>query len=195
MTRKPIVPDAELWESVRAAVKPLKSRPLLIPQLLPKEAPVMFEPSAIMRSEPIPAIKPVLMKKAPPPLTGLDRRLTQKLSRGKVDIDAYLDLHGLSVELARVELRRFITTARQQGLRTVLVITGKGDSPYARHTLHGKDAWHAPERQGRIRREVTGWFEEAELRAHISGFQPAHPRHGGGGAFYVRMRRKDRSNT
>jgi DNA-nicking Smr family endonuclease len=55
--------------------------------------------------------------------------------------------------------------------------------------LHGHDPYHVPEREGRIRRLVTEWLGEAELRQHVTGFQPAHPKHGGGGAFYVRLRR------
>ncbi len=75
------------------------------------------------------------------------------------------------------------------GQRLVLVITGKGASPFARHTLHGAEHFHAPEREGRLRRLLTEWLHEAEFRAHVSGFQPAHPKHGGGGAFYVKLRR------
>lgn len=193
----PLVPDPELWDIVRAAVTPLsrrwhkaKSVPLPLEEA-PKAMPVLKK----SKPQPPPITPPPQAQPkstTPPPLTGLDRRTTQKLSRGQAEIEARLDLHGFSVELARVELRRFLMSTRQEGLRTVLVITGKGESPFSRHTLHGKDTWHAPERMGRLRRAVTDWFEEPEFRTHISGFQPAHPRHGGGGAYYVRLRRIDR---
>lgn len=192
----PLVPDPELWDIVRAAITPLARRwhavkPLALPEVRePKASPVLKQAKHAVAPVPKPA--PRQTPASPPPLTGLDRRTTQKLSRGQADIDARLDLHGFSVEIARVELSRFLQDARRQGLRTVLIITGKGESPFSRHTLHSKDAWHAPERMGRIRRSVTQWFEEPEFRAHVSGFQPAHPRHGGGGAFYVRLRRIDR---
>jgi DNA-nicking Smr family endonuclease len=29
----------------------------------------------------------------------------------------------------------------------------------------------------------------------VSGFQPAHPKHGGGGAFYVKLRRDRQSRS
>jgi DNA-nicking Smr family endonuclease len=32
-------------------------------------------------------------------------------------------------------------------------------------------------------------FHEPEFRSLVAGFQPAHPKHGGGGAYYVRVRR------
>ena len=36
---------------------------------------------------------------------------------------------------------------------------------------------------------VPDWLHEAQFRALVSGYQPSHPKHGGGGAFYVRIRR------
>ena len=124
-----------------------------------------------------------------PALTGIDRRMQRRLIRGAADIDARLDLHGESVETARVQLQRFLADSRAQGHRLVLVITGKGASPYTSHTLHGTGHFHSPERLGRLRRMVLEWLNEPEFRTHVSGFQPAHPRHGGGGALYVRLRR------
>ena len=43
--------------------------------------------------------------------------------------------------------------------------------------------------QGRLRRLLADWLHEAQFRSLVSGYQPAHPKHGGGGAFYVRLRR------
>ena len=123
------------------------------------------------------------------PINSLDRRTKQKLTRGNVDIEARLDLHGHGVEIARVELKGFLTAARVAGKRTVLVITGKGCSPYARHTLHGASHFDSPERAGRLRRLLPDWLAESDLRPLVAGFQPAHPRHGGGGAYYIRLRR------
>lgn len=183
MTRK--LPDFELWTEIAKSVKPLRRRGTK------KVTPA----AAVEAPKPAPKISAVHVRvprtvvKVPPPITGFDRRTTQKLTRGNVEIESRLDLHGTGVEMARVGLLQFLRQAYAQGLRTVLVITGKGDSPYARHTLHGSDHFHAPERQGRLRRLMPEWLHEAEFRALVSGFQPAHPKHGGGGAFYVRMRR------
>jgi DNA-nicking Smr family endonuclease len=132
---------------------------------------------------------PVPKREAVPPLTGIDRSMQRRLIRGAADIDRRLDLHGESIESARVRLQRFLADARADGHRLVLVITGKGASPFTSHTLHGTGHFHSPERLGRLRRLVLEWLNEPEFRAHVSGFQPAHPRHGGGGAFYVRLRR------
>ena len=186
MSRKP--PDYELWLETAKSIKPLRHRASRNPPaaLTGPSVPVKKHvnlPSAPHVHAPSPLHKP------PPQITGLDRRTTQRLTRGHVEIERRLDLHGTGVEMARIHLLGFLRDAQMMGARNVLIITGKGDSPYSRHTLHGADHFHAPERAGRLRRMVTEWFHEAEFRSVVAGFQPAHPKHGGGGAYYVRVRR------
>ncbi len=180
-----VVPDMELWENVRQAVKPLRARGLRAENSGPSDAvksKSRHSPSSSARhSSPLP--------KEPPLLTGLDRRLSRRLMRGQLQYESKLDLHGARTAEARLRLLDFLHSSRSRGHRIVLVVTGKGASPFARHTLHGDSHFHAPERQGRLRRLVSEWLHEPEFRQHISGFQPAHPRHGGGGAFYLRLRR------
>jgi len=181
MTRK--LHDHELWNETVKSVKPLRRRGSK------KAAPAVEAPRPTLKLSAPHIHIPRNAATAPPPITGFDRRTAQKLTRGNVEIESRLDLHGTGIEMARVRLLQFLRRANAEGLRTVLVITGKGDSPYARHTLHGSDHFHAPERQGRLRRMLPEWLHESEFRALVSGFQPAHPKHGGGGAFYVKMRR------
>lgn len=186
MTRK--ISDHDLWLEMTRTIKPLaqkKSSPAVSPKPLvsphSKPKPPRFSSSPFhIRST---------LEKSAPPITGLDRRTTQKLTRGQVEIDGRIDLHGNGIEQARAILERFLEDAQSRGLRTVLVITGKGDSPFSKHTLHGASHFHVPERAGRLRQLATSWFHEPEFRRYVAGFQPAHPRHGGGGAYYVRIRR------
>lgn len=188
MTRK-LPPDFELWEDVARTIKPLhKPKPRKKAQ--PKPEPPVH---AVKMAPPPKAIaKPPPARYDPPQLTGLDRRSERRMMRGQVEIEARIDLHGTGIERSHERLLNFLVNSRAQGLRMVLVITGKGASPFTRHTLHGSDHYHAPERQGRLRRLAPEWFHENKFREHIAGFQPAHPRHGGGGAFYVRLRKKER---
>ena len=205
--------DAELWARITRTVEPLAER------VRPVASPhgKSLKPSASSRAAahggkrtsvvPVERQRPAAAPGAAgatsgkvtqpkvhrvPPGGTLDRRTRQRLARGMVEIEARLDLHGFGVEEAHARLRAFIIRARGQGLRTVLVITGKGASPHARHTLHGYEHWHAPERAGRLRRLLPEWLNEAGIAEHVAGFQPAHPKHGGGGAFYVRLRRRGR---
>jgi DNA-nicking Smr family endonuclease len=186
MSRKP--PDFDLWLETARSIKPLRHRtlrhaPTISPGAAPSPKKHLSLPSAPHAATPSPH------HKAPPQITGLDRRTAQRLTRGQVEIERRLDLHGSGIEMARVNLLGFLREAQAMGTRNVLVITGKGDSPFSRHTLHGAGHFHAPERAGRLRRLVTEWFHEPEFRSLVAGFQPAHPKHGGGGAYYVRVRR------
>lgn len=184
MSRK--ISDFGLWTEVTKSVKPLRRRKPISPSPA-REATVASHFIAPSKS-PVPR-KIGRTTASPPPVTGFDRRTTQKMTRGNVAIERRLDLHGMGIELARVALLQFLRAAYDEGARTVLVITGKGASPFARHTLHGATHFHAPERQGRLRRLLPEWLHEPEFRLLVSGFQPAHPKHGGGGAYYVKIRR------
>lgn len=187
MTRKP--EDFDLWIETAKTVKPLAHRVSQQPHGPSRKALHKLE-RKVVATPSVPHVHiPSSQTKTPPPITGLDRRTAQRLTRGQTEIDRRMDLHGTGIEMARVRLHQFLRSAQHEGARTVLVITGKGDSPYARHTLHGAGHFHAPERAGRLRRLVPEWFHEADFRSLVSGFQPAHPKHGGGGAFYVRIRR------
>ena len=186
MSRKP--PDFDLWLEAAKSIEPLRHRSSRHPPAAPSGHALPVKKHISLPSAPHSAL-PSPLHKPPPQITGLDRRTTQRLTRGQFDIERRLDLHGSGIEIARVNLLGFLREAQAMGVRNVLIITGKGDSPFSRHTLHGAGHFHAPERAGRLRRLVTEWFHEPEFRGLVAGFQPAHPKHGGGGAYYVRVRR------
>lgn len=198
--------EHKLWRAVVRDARPLaRKRPRPEPAPEPIPAPIGAaqaaespEPAPIV---PAPKRKPASYSgsktidqphSAPsaPPLTGLDRRTSQRLARGQMEAEARLDLHGLRLDDAEEALFGFLSRARQSGLRLVLVITGKGESPFTRHTLHGAHYHEAPERTGKLRSALPVWLAEPRFRGQVAGFQPAHPRHGGGGAFYIWLRKK-----
>lgn len=189
--------DHEVWEQVTRTVQPLNRLPYIRPTpegkpALPVSEHERARPAKTKPADPVRKVARAIARQATrlQPHNNLDRRHKQKLSRGNVDIEARLDLHGHSVERARMALLGFLHSSRDRDCRNVLVITGKGASPFTRHTLHSTDLFQAPERQGRLRVEFPRWMEQPEFSFLIVGYQPAHPRHGGGGAFYVRLKRK-----
>lgn len=186
MARKTFdVPDHNLWDEVKRTIHALPQKKSSKPIVRAKQKP---EPDVGIGFSSVP-IAPKKVASQAPPIVQLERRTAQKLGRGQLEPESRLDLHGETLESARHHLLHFLIQRRQRGERIVLVITGKGSSPWARHTLHGLTHFHTPEREGKLRREVPLWFHEAQFRLHIVGFQPAHPRHGGGGAFYVKLRK------
>jgi DNA-nicking Smr family endonuclease len=125
-------------------------------------------------------------KAAPsPPLAPLERRLKKQLARGRSAIDQSIDLHGMTQAQAHQALRGFLLYAQAQGDRLVLVVTGKG-APKAR----GLDASGFDE-PGVLRRIVPHWLHAADLRGIVLGFEEAGRTHGGSGALYVRLRRRE----
>ena len=121
----------------------------------------------------------------------LDAGLQRRLRRGRIEPDARIDLHGMTQTQAHQRLRVGIPRLRAAGRRCLLVVTGKGSaSALSRHTLHGDTISPAPERRGVLRDNLPRWLAEPEFRLHVAAIRPAHPRHGGGGAFYVWLRRQ-----
>lgn len=115
--------------------------------------------------------KPV--KKALPTPHKLDSASRSKILKGKAAIDATLDLHGFTVDVAHRMLVRFVGRMQGSVTRIVLVITGKGRAPQS----------------GILRAQLPHWLELAPLREQVSGFSPAGAAHGGEGAWYIKIRK------
>ena len=105
---------------------------------------------------------------------GIQHGVYKKLRQGRYDIDARLDLHRLSVKQARVDVHSFIQEAMQYGLRTVLILHGKGQ----RKTEQEKTAV--------LKGYVNRWLQDLE---EVQAFHSAQPLHGGTGAVYVLLRK------
>jgi DNA-nicking Smr family endonuclease len=168
--------ERALWDTVAKEVKPLRKKPR---SGRTEPASAETETTAAGKAETPPkSLAPVKMPPAtrPPPLAPLGRRERAQLSRGRKEIDARLDLHGMTQTRAHRELFAFLQRAHRDGLTFVLVITGKGRA--------GAD----PER-GVLRRQVPQWLGLPEFRSLVVGFEEAHIGHGGEGALYVRIRR------
>jgi DNA-nicking Smr family endonuclease len=170
--------ERTLWESVAKQIKPLRRRPRA-PKAPIEEHSVTTKSASSAKSSP--AARPAKIarpdKPPVPPLAPLGRRERSQLSRGRKEIDARLDLHGMTQTRAHRALLAFLQRANSDDLRFVLVITGKG------RTL-------GPESErGVLRRQVPEWLNLPEFRALVVGFEEAHIGHGGEGALYVRVRR------
>jgi DNA-nicking Smr family endonuclease len=165
--------DAALWDAVARTIDPLKPR-----KRPPEDVPAKVEPPArtkVVTAPPILPPRPAPTK--PPALAPLDRRTRSKVSRGVTAIEARLDLHGFTQAAAHRKLVSFLERAQDDGVRLVLVITGKGG------------ASGDGEGRGVLRRMVPIWLGAADLRPLVVGFESAGRAHGGDGALYVRIRR------
>jgi DNA-nicking Smr family endonuclease len=131
-----------------------------------------------------------LLRRAVRPVSHRWPAEARRIARDPESIDARLDLHGMRQREAYPALKGFVRASQGRGHRLLLVITGKGT---ARETgREDYDAWadtpfyEAP--RGVLRRLVPEWLSKPEFRDVVAGVSPAHPRHGGEGALYVRLR-------
>ena len=177
--RKRILTEEEhaLWQSVAKQLKPLrtKHRAITAPTA-PPSAEAGAAAKIAAHPKPVPATGPQPKKPLPPPLVPLGRRERSRLSKGKKEIEARLDLHGMTQARAHRALSGFLHRAHGEGLTFVLVITGKGKVG-------------AESERGVLRRQVPQWLSQPEFRTLVVGFEEAHIGHGGAGALYVRIRR------
>ena len=151
--------DILLWKKEMRDVKPLAQ---------PK--PEKEESKVTPKSTPtLPSKKPVSRGNPSASPQVLGRREFRRFK-----IEARLDLHGMGLEAGRDALERFLRQAQDKGLKTVLVITGKG-SMSSENTM---------------RHQLPRWLEEAPLRGLVYSFHyPAKLQDGGQGAYYVILRR------
>ncbi len=102
---------------------------------------------------------------------GLQHGLIRKLRRGQFTLQAELDLHGMTVDEARLALAEFLLHVRAVGTRCVRIIHGKGYG--SRH------------KQPVLKNKLNGWLQQ---RDEVLAFCSARQVDGGTGAVYVLLK-------
>jgi DNA-nicking Smr family endonuclease len=108
---------------------------------------------------------------------GIQKRLFQELRRGHLAPQETLDLHGLRVSEARLELTRFLAFARHHQLRVIQIVHGKG--------------FGSATQQPVLKQKVNQWLRQ---RAEVLAFCSATRFDGGTGAVYVLLKRNRERN-
>ena len=101
--------------------------------------------------------------------------LTRRLHRGDYSIQAYIDLHGLSVEDAHEAFEKFINESIMTGKRAVLVVHGRGLSSPDKPVLKTK---------------LVEWITRSPWRKWVIAFSSARACDGGAGATYLLLRER-----
>lgn len=194
--RRTLRPDeADLWHAVARTARPMHSNgaKILYPQdkaeaskpFTPEEKPpVPLAPFRLGERAPGSAPrKPGLIphKAVPDTAVQMDAKAYGRMTRGKLAPEARIDLHGLTLAEAHPDLIRFILNAHAQGLRLVLVITGKGKAK--------PDHGPIPSRIGALRHQVPQWLRLPPIGGLVIQVAESHAKHGGSGAYYVYLRR------
>ncbi|GAB5453278.1 MAG: DNA endonuclease SmrA [Halioglobus sp.] len=107
---------------------------------------------------------------------GVQNGVFRKLKQGRYEAQARLDLHRMTVERARREIFEFVEQSYQYGVRSALIIHGKGETRPER------------ERASILKGCVDHWLRELDI---VQAFHSALPQHGGTGAVYVLLRKSE----
>lgn len=168
--------DQKLWEHMTRDVERLGKEPAPSPKKNKAEKPHK-KPNKTNTYIETPPDLPRSTSRSSNEIDGATR---QKLKRGRIPIEASIDLHGMKLHEAHSALTHFILNAHNQGKRCVLVITGKGKIALCEHNIP---------KEGVIKRSLPKWLGEAPLKDIVLEFAAAQPSDGGGGAFYIYLRR------
>jgi DNA-nicking Smr family endonuclease len=105
----------------------------------------------------------------------VNREVAKRLHNGEFSIQAYIDLHGLTVESARETFESFLKESTNTGKRMVLIIHGRGLSSPEKPILKTK---------------VMKWLTTGHWRKWVMAFTSARLCDGGAGATYVLLRKQ-----
>lgn len=183
--------DIALWAAVGETVDPLARRKSADPRAAllkalerPEQAgrggaradPPRFATPPMPSKRPLIAASKIAASEKP-----IEPNLKRRVARGREPIDATLDLHGMTQRGAQEALEAFVQARAARGERTLLVITGKGIR---------KTGYLQLEQKGVLREMVPLWLNAPGLAPLVAGIETAHQSHGGGGALYVRLKRR-----
>lgn len=112
-------------------------------------------------------------------VVGLDALTVGKLRAGQYSPEGHLDLHGMNALQAYEAMIGFMRAAYHKGMRTVLVIPGRGRN--------------SPDGMGVLREKVQAWLTHDPFKRVVLAFCTAQPSHGGAGALYVLLRKYKKS--
>lgn len=166
--------DRVLWSRVARSAVPLKGR--FYPEEPERTVAKGFseQPQEAMLGSIDAAVAQPSPKKKDQTVRKLDLPTKNKLAKGRLEITGRIDLHGLTQDEAYMLLLSFLHRAYASDQRYVLVITGKGSTG-----------------EGVLRRVVPKWFSTSPFRGLVGSFEDAARHHGGHGALYVRLRKRE----
>lgn len=106
--------------------------------------------------------------------SNLDRNLKRKILGKNFYFDAKLDLHGMNLNFAYEELKKFLLNSYNLGYSRLLVITGK-----------------ALNNDNSLRLCIKDWIQNCEqMSLIVRVITEAAKCHGGAGAYYLILRKK-----
>ena len=179
MERRLSAEERALWARVMATVKPIDPHRAVAAPVSPLPAPPPTAKASALPRRAAATIAPAPAPVRTVPGTTLDSSWDRRLSRGMVQPDATVDLHGHTLNSAYAMLDDALGRSVARGDRVVLLITGKPPRPDSER----------PHARGAIRAAVGDWLHASRHADAIAAVRGANPRNGGSGALYIVLRR------
>ncbi|MBN1847241.1 MAG: Smr/MutS family protein [Deltaproteobacteria bacterium] len=107
---------------------------------------------------------------------GVSQKMIRRLKRGRIPVQDYIDLHGLTRETAQDAVQAFLVASRKRGYRCVLIVHGRG--------------LNSPEQLPVLKEMLPKWLNQGPARKIVLAFATSRPYDGGTGATYVLLRRR-----
>lgn len=105
--------------------------------------------------------------------TGVQHGIMRKLRRGQYAVESELDMHGMTIAIAKPVLAEFLLQAQFSGKRCVKIIHGKG--------------YRSPNQQPVLKTRINQWLRRSDA---VVAFSSARQIDGGTGAVYVLLKQK-----
>lgn len=131
MNKKPDLSDDDiaLFKQAVADSQPLKQDKIIPETPKPFPVPARADKQAVLNELDAPEFDEFALERGDTLLfyrPGLQRRTFKKLRRGQFNIEAELDLHGMTVDKAKIALAEFIKRCLSRNKHCVRIIHGKG---------------------------------------------------------------------
>lgn len=165
--------DLDIFHQAMAAVNPLKNNKILLkPTRIQKKSSIL----PLSSNNPIPLDESPLHTSVQGEefivfkQTCISDKILRKLRKGQYNVEAKLDLHGMTAEKANNAVGCFLQECLQEQIRVALIIHGKG---------------HHSQQMPMLKNKLNHWLRSLPF---VLAFCSATPAHGSRGATYVLLK-------
>ncbi len=169
--------DSALFRQAIADAKPLKQDNFIAEKVKPKPYPLKteadnlavieemldtdYDTSVLETGDELLYVRP-----------GIQKSILKKLRRGHYNIEMELDLHGYTVDMAKIALNDFLKQCASRSIRCVRIIHGKGLGSINKQPV--------------LKNKLNQWLQKRDI---VQAFCSARPVDGGTGAIYLLLKR------
>ncbi len=169
--------DSQLFRNSVGKIKPVRNDRVMPPRRKPSPRPQLRdidEPEVLrdMLSEQFEAANMEIDDQLIYVRPGLQQRTLKKLRRGQFIVDAELDLHGMTVAVARQAVAAFLHECLRRRVQSARIIHGKGRGSRQRGPV--------------LKNKISQWLQQ---RDEVLAYCSARNCDGGTGAVYVLLKR------